>query len=138
MLRTKMLAVVVGMIATLAVTAVPAFAEFSSNSSATSGTVTTGAVVLEGGGATLECTSSAGKWTITNAQGTEVTQGKNERLAFTTFTGCTAKSSIIKGAAATVKACTLELEQDPGQIKAIGSIVTVRSEEHTSELQSLV
>src|ERR1700689_485477 len=44
MIRAKLLAVVVGMLATLAVTAVPALAEFSSNSAATKGTVKVGEI----------------------------------------------------------------------------------------------
>lgn len=122
MMRAKLLAVCTAMLAVLAVSAVPASASFQSKTTATKGNVKTGAVVLAGGGATLECTSSSGTWTILN-NGVASTQGKNEQLAFTTFTGCTAKSSLLKGATAVVKACTLELEQNPGASKALGSTV---------------
>jgi hypothetical protein len=122
MSRLKLLTVLVGMIATVALSATPAFATFQSKTGSSKGTVKTGAVVLTGGGATLECTSSSGTWTILSG-GVPATTGKNEQLAFTTFTGCTAKSSLLKGAAAVVKACTLELEQNQGENKAIGSTV---------------
>lgn len=123
MIRVKLLAVIVGMVATLAVTAVPAFAEFSSNSSATKGAGKSGAVVLEGGGATLECTSGEGEWTVLSG-GVAATQGDNLQLDIKTWTGCKAKTGIVKGVTANVKACTLELEQAAGEKTAKGSTVT--------------
>lgn len=122
MLRAKLLAVLVGMIATLAVSAVPAFAGFESNSSATKGQVKVGAITIEGGGATLTCTSAEGTWTILS-KGVASTQGKNEQLAFEKYTGCFTKSSFIKNVAAIVAPCTLEVEQAAGESKAIGGIV---------------
>ncbi len=121
MIRTKMLAVLVGMIATLAVSAVPAFAEFASNSSATKGTVKTGEIVLAGGGATLECSSGSGNWTILSG-GVASTKGKNEQLEIAAA-GCKAKSSIIKNVAGAASVCILELEQEEGKNTAVGSIV---------------
>ncbi len=64
MIRAKMLVVLAGMIATLAITAAPALAEFQSNSSSTNGQVKVGVITIEGGGATLTCTSAEGTWTI--------------------------------------------------------------------------
>jgi hypothetical protein len=122
MIRAKLLAVIVGMLATLAVTAVPALAEFSSNSAATKGTVKVGEITIEGGGATLTCTSAEGTWTILSG-GKAATKGKNEQLLFEKYTGCKTKSSLIKEAKPTVGACTLELEQAAGESKAIGAIV---------------
>jgi|GEM_PF-4963845 len=121
MIRTKMLAVLVGMIATLAVSAVPAFAEFQSNSAATKGTVKTGAIVLAGGGATLECSSGSGTWTILSG-GVASTKGKNEQLEISAA-GCKAKSSFIKEAPGTASVCVLELTQELGKETAVGSIV---------------
>jgi hypothetical protein len=122
MIRAKMLAVLAGMVATLAITAAPALAEFQSNSSATKGVVKVGAITIEGGGATLTCTSAEGTWTILSG-GVASTKGKEERLAFEKFVGCTVKSSLINGAPATVSPCTLAVEQGLGSSKAIGGIV---------------
>ena len=122
MIRAKMLVVLAGMIATLAITAAPALAEFQSNSTASKGQVKVGTINIEGGGATLTCTSAEGTWTILSG-GVASTKGKNEQLAFEKYTGCTTKSSIIKNVAATVGACTLEIEQALGESKAIGGIV---------------
>ena len=122
MTRTKLLAAFAGMVAALATSAAPAVAEFQSNSTATKGTITVGAITIEGGGATLTCTSAEGTWTILSG-GVPATQGKNQQLAFEKYTGCTAKSSLIKNVAATVGACTLELEQEAGKSTAVGSVV---------------
>ena len=107
MIRAKMLAILAGMVATLAIMAAPALAEFQSNSSSTTGAVTVGAVVIEGGGATLTCTSAAGTWTIFSAT-VPTTKGTQEKLAFEKFVGCTVKSSLIKGVSAIVSPCSLD------------------------------
>ena len=120
MIRAKMLVVLAGMIATLAITAAPALAEFQSTAS--KGQVKVGAITIEGGGATLTCTSAEGTWTIFSG-GVESTKGKEERLTFEKYTGCTVKSSLIKGVSATVGVCTLAVEQELGSSKAIGGIV---------------
>ncbi len=122
MFRAKLLAVVVGMLATLAVTAVPALAEFQSNSSATKGHVSVGAITIEGGGATLTCTSAAGTWTIYSGTA-PATKGTQEKLFFETYVGCKTKSSLIKEVTAVVAPCSLDVEQAAGKSKAIGSIV---------------
>src|SRR4029077_13663297 len=75
MIRAKMLAIFAGMLATLAVSAVPAFAEFTSKNGKASGPGKPGPVVLEGGDATLECSSAEGKGTILNASGVEALKG---------------------------------------------------------------
>jgi hypothetical protein len=120
MFRAKLLAIIVGMLATLAVTAAPAFAEFESTT--TKGQVKVGAITIEGGGATLTCTSAEGTWTILSG-GKANTKGKNEQLFFEKYAGCKTKSSFIKEAKPTVSPCTLELEQAAGESKAIGAIV---------------
>jgi hypothetical protein len=122
MIRTKMLAVLVGMIATLAVTAVPAFAEFESNSTATKGAGKGGAVVLEGGGATLECASAEGTWTVLS-NGVAAKQGKTLQLNVEKWNTCKASTSSVKGVTAEVGACILELTQAKGETKAKGAIV---------------
>ncbi len=125
MIKVKVLAVFAAMIGVLAVSAAPAFAEFKSNSSATTGAGKSGAIVLEGGGATLECTSAEGEWAIlATPGGAPATQGANMQIKTSKWNGCTAKSSIIKGVAAVVKPCVLELKQAAGETKAKGSTVT--------------
>jgi hypothetical protein len=125
MIRVKLLAVLAGMIATLAVSAAPAFAEFESLSAKVKGLGQSGPAVLEGGGATLECASTQGEWTIFSGPGgKEATKGTVMRLTINTWNGCTAKSTFAKGVKANVKECTLELEQAAGSNTAKGSTVT--------------
>jgi hypothetical protein len=121
MFRAKLLAVIAGMLATLAVTAAPAFAEFESGSTATKGTVKVGTITIEGGGATLTCTSAEGTWTILSG-GVASKKGTNEQLDFEKYTGCKVKTSLVT-ATPTMFACTLELEQAAGSKTAIGAIV---------------
>ncbi len=121
MFRAKLLAVTVGMLATLAVIAVPAFAEFESGSSSSTGTVKVGTITIEGGGATLTCTSAEGKWTILSG-GKASKKGTNEQLDFEKYTGCKVKTSLVT-VTPTMSPCTLELEQTAGKSTAIGSIV---------------
>jgi hypothetical protein len=121
MIRVKLLAVVVGMLATLAVTAVPAFAEFESNSTATKGIVKVGAITIEGGGMTLTCTSAEGTWTILSG-GKAATKGTNEQLDIEKYAGCKLKTALVT-VTPSVFPCTLELEQAAGKSTAIGSIV---------------
>lgn len=123
MMRVKLLAVLAGMIATLAVSAAPALAEFESLSAKVKGLGQSGPAVLEGGGATLECASTQGTWTIFNGA-VEATKGSVMRLNITTWNGCTAKSSIAKNVKANVKECTLELKQAAGSSTAEGATVT--------------
>ncbi|HEY7830610.1 MAG TPA: hypothetical protein VIC06_08615 [Solirubrobacteraceae bacterium] len=123
MIKAKLVAVFSVMVAVLAVSAAPAFAEFQSNTGVGHGEGNSGAVVLEGGGATLECTSAEGEWEILSG-GVEATKGTSMQIKSKKFNGCKAKSSIINGAAATVKACTFELKQAAGSTKAVGSTVT--------------
>jgi hypothetical protein len=122
MIRARLLAVIAGMLATLAVTAAPAFAEFESSSTATKGTVKVGTITIEGGGATLTCTSAEGTWTILSG-GKASKKGTNEQLLFEKFSGCKVKTSGGITATPTVFPCTLELSQEAGKNKAIGSIV---------------
>jgi hypothetical protein len=123
MIKVKIVAVFSVMIAVLAFAAAPAFAEFQSNSTKAKGLGHSGAAVLEGGGATLECASTQGGWTILSG-GAESTKGTVMQLKVTTWNGCTAKSSIAKGVKANVKECTLELTQAAGESKAKGATVT--------------
>jgi len=135
MIKAKLLAVFSAIVAVLALSAAPAFAEFQSNSSATSGTAKTGPLVIEGGGATLECTSAEGEWKIQTAgklkehekEGKQVasTKGPQQFIPLTKFNGCLAKTSEMKGLKPTVKACTLHLTQELGSTHAKGAIVNV-------------
>ncbi len=120
MFRAKLLAITVGMLATLAVTAVPAFAEFESTTS--KGNVKVGAITIEGGGATLTCTGAEGGWTIFNGT-VPSTKGKQEKLTFEKYAGCKVKTSGGITATPTVFPCSLDLEQEAGKNKAVGSIV---------------
>jgi hypothetical protein len=121
MIKAKLLAIIAGMIATLAVTAAPAFAEFQSAGSESKGKAKVGAITIEGGGATLTCTGAEGTWTILSG-GKASTKGTNEQLAFEKYSGCKVKTSQIT-ATPTVFPCTLELTQAAGKNKAVGSIV---------------
>ncbi len=125
MFRAKLLAIIVGMLATLAVTAVPAFAEFRSTNGKVTGAGKSGPVVLEGGGATLECSSAEGTGTILSGPGgKQQLKGTVMQLKTTKWNGCKAKSSEIKEAVPTVKACTLNLTQAAGEASAKGSVVS--------------
>lgn len=124
MIRVKVVAVFSVMAAVLAFAAAPAFAEFQSNSTKATGLGHSGVAVLEGGGATLECTSTQGEWKIQTKAGQEQTKGPQLKLNITTWNGCKAKTSLVKGATANVKECALDLEQLAGESKARGSTVT--------------
>ncbi|MFI5008667.1 MAG: hypothetical protein ACHQDY_00155 [Solirubrobacterales bacterium] len=119
MFRAKLLAITVGMLATLAVTAVPAFAEFESTTS--KGNVKVGTITIEGGGATLTCTSAEGGWTIFNGT-VPSTKGKQEKLTFEKYAGCKVKTNLVT-VTPTMYPCSLDLFQEAGKNKAIGAIV---------------
>ncbi len=125
MIRAKGLAIIAGMLATLAVTAVPASAEFQSTSGKETGTGTAKGIVLEGGGATLECVKAEGTGTILSGLGGKA-QLKGPVLSLETkkWNECKAKSKEIKEAKPKVKACTLNLTQAAGESKAKGSVGT--------------
>ena|ERR1700704_6021701 len=101
--RLKLVYGFVVALSAIACSAVPAFAEFQSNSSALTGTAKAGSVLLEGGGATLECTGASGKWDLLE------TPEPAEKLTITTWTGCRAKSSLVKNVAASVSTCEFVL-----------------------------
>lgn len=131
MIRAKLLAIFAGMIATLAVSAAPAFAEFESTQ--TKGAGKSGTVVLEGGGATLECTSAEGEWKIRTAgkieeqnqvKQTPTTRGPHLNLTIKKWNGCKAKTSSVKEVTAEVGECTLQLVQQEGETKAKGGVVS--------------
>jgi hypothetical protein len=122
MFRAKLLAIAVGMLATLAVSVSPAFATFKSTNEKASGPGKSGPVVLEGGGATLECTSAEGKGTIQNAEGKEALSGPTLALNTEKWNGCKAKTKGGITATPTVSACTLLLKQAAGEAKAKGSV----------------
>lgn len=123
MIKVKLLAVFAAMVAVLAVSAAPAFAEFESNNGKATGAGKSGPVVLEGGGATLECSSAEGTGTILK-QGVESTKGTVLALNTKTWSGCKAKSSSFKELTPKVKECTLKLTQAAGQSQAKGSVGT--------------
>jgi hypothetical protein len=134
MIKAKLVAVFSAIVAVLAFSAAPAFAEFESTNGTTHGLFKTGTAVLTGGGGTLSCTSTAGEWKIRTAgkieeqekEGKQVPalKGPHENLTISTWTGCnvTTKSGI--KATPTIGACTLQLEQGPGVVKAKGGIVS--------------
>lgn len=124
MIRAKMLAIFAGMIAVVAVSATPAFAEFTSTNGKATGPGKSGPVVLEGGGASLECTSAEGKGTIENAEGKEATKGPSLLLNTEKWNGCKAKTGSQKELKPTVSACTLKLKQAAGESTAKGSVVS--------------
>jgi hypothetical protein len=132
MIKAKLVAVFSAIVAVLAISAAPAFAEFESTT--THGSFKTGEVTLEGGGGTLTCTSTSGEWKIRTAGKIEeqekagkqepTTKGPHLNLTINTWNGCnvTTKSGI--KAKPTVGACTLQLEQAPGVLKAKGGVVS--------------
>jgi hypothetical protein len=135
MIKAKLLAVFPAIVAVLAFSAAPAFAEFQSNSTSTAGGAKTGALVIEGGGATLSCTSAEGEWKIQTAGllkehevGTKQlksTVGPQQFILLNKFSGCEAKTKEMSGLKPTVKACTLHLVQELGSTHAKGAIVNV-------------
>jgi hypothetical protein len=134
MIKAKLVAVFSAIIAVLAISATPAFAEFQSNSAETHGTGKSGEIVLEGGGATLNCTSADGEWKIQtkgpilehNKLGKQepTTKGPHLNLTISKWNGCKAKSKEIKEVTPTVGACTLQLEQPAGSFTAKGGVVS--------------
>ncbi len=123
MIKAKLLAVFAATIAVLAVSAAPAFAEFESKNGKASGAGKSGPIVLEGGGATLECASAEGTGTILK-QGAESLKGTVLSLNTAIWNECKAKSKEIKEAKPKVKACTLKLSQPAGNNQAKGSVAT--------------
>ncbi len=122
MFRAKLLAIAVGMLATLAVSVSPAFAEFKSTNGKTSGAGKSGPVVLEGGGATLECTSAEGKGTVENAKGEAALSGPTLELNTEKWNGCKAKTKAGITSTPTVGPCVLLLKQKAGEAEALGSV----------------
>jgi hypothetical protein len=125
MLKAKLVAIFAAMVAVLAVSATSAFAEFSSTSGKATGAGKSGKVVLEGGGATLECASAEGKGEIANSEKKEALTGDLLNLDTEKWNECKASSKEFKGLKPKVKACTLDLMQNnKGETKATGSVVT--------------
>jgi hypothetical protein len=135
MIKAKLLAVLPAIVAVLAFMAAPAFAEFQSNSNSTAGGAKTGPLVIEGGGATLECTSAEGEWKIQskgNLSEHEVGQkqvkqlkGPQQFIPLNKFSGCKAKTAEMKELKPTVKPCTLHLNQQLESPHANGAIANV-------------
>jgi hypothetical protein len=133
MIKARLVVIFATMVSVLAVSAAPAFAEFSSRTGQTKGTGKSGPIVLEGGGATLECTSAEGEWKIRgpgkiedNGQTKQVPQLKGPHLNLTIakWNACKATTSQVKGVAAEVGECTLQLVQQPQQLTAQGGVVS--------------
>jgi hypothetical protein len=133
MIKAKLVAVFSAMVAVLALSAAPALAEFQSNSNSTAGQAKTGRLVIEGGGATLECQGSEGEWKIQTAgkflehekEGKQVKslKGPQQYITFNKFIECKAKSSEFKELKPKVGTCTLHLEQALESSTATGAIV---------------
>ncbi len=96
---------------------------FDSNNGKPTGPFKSGAVIFEGGGATLECTSTEGTSTILSGS-KEAIAGKTLSQAIAKWNGCKAKSTEIKEVTPKVKACTLHLTKAGGETKAKGSLAT--------------
>jgi hypothetical protein len=135
MIKAKLLAVLPAIVAVLAFAAAPAFAEFQSNSNSTAGGAKSGPLVIEGGGATLECTSAEGEWKIQTKgkiaeqekEGKQVKalKGPQQYIPLNVFKGCTAKTKEMSGLKPVVRPCTLHLNQQLGSPHASGAIVNV-------------
>jgi hypothetical protein len=124
MMKVKLVAIFAAMVAVLAVSATSAFAEFSSTKGSSEGKGNSGKVVLEGGGATLECASAEGTGTILNSSGVKATKGPTLALDTEKWNSCKASTSSFKGLEAKVKPCTLDLKQAAGETKAKGAVAT--------------
>jgi hypothetical protein len=134
MIKAKLVTVFSAIVAVLALSAAPAFAEFQSNSNSTAGFAKTGPLVIEGGGATLECKSAEGEWKIQTAgnlkehevgtKQVKALKGPQQYITFTKFAECKAKSKEIKEAKPKVGVCTLHLTQEAGSLTALGAIVS--------------
>jgi hypothetical protein len=86
--------------------------------------VKSGPLTLEGGGATLECTSTKGQWKV-SPPGSEVTKETKFGLAIEKWNGCKASSKEIDEAKPTVKECTLRFgEVDEKALTARLSMAT--------------
>src|SRR5580658_2090242 len=124
MMKAKLVAVFAAMIAVLAVSATSAFAEFTSTNGKATGAGKSSKVVLEGGGATLECATAEGKGQIANSEKKEATKGDLLNLDTEKWNECKASSGSFKELKPKVKACTLDLMQSAGSPTATGSVVT--------------
>jgi hypothetical protein len=96
---------------------------FTSTNGKPTGAFKSGVVILEGGGATLECSSSEGTSTILSG-GKAATKGNSLSSDIEKWNGCKASTKEIKEAKPKVKACTLRLTKTTGETKARGSVAT--------------
>jgi hypothetical protein len=96
---------------------------FTATNGKPTGAFKSGKVVLEGGGATLECASSEGASTILSG-GKAATKGNTLSSNIEKWNECKASTSEIKEAKPKVKACTLRLTKATGETKAKGSVAT--------------
>jgi hypothetical protein len=96
---------------------------FNSTNGKPTGAAKGKAIILEGGGATLECTSAEGTGTIlAGFGGTQTLNGSVLQLKVTKWNECKAKSSSIKEVLPKVKACILNLKKAVGESRAKGSV----------------
>ena len=108
MTKAKILTVFVAIVAALTVSVTPAYAEFESTTGKATGLAKSGPVVLEGGGATLECTSTEDTWTILSG-GKEALKGNTSDWSINQWNGCKAKTSEIKEVAPVATKCVIRL-----------------------------
>lgn len=71
--------------------------------------IKSGPLVVEGGGATLECTSVEGVSNVSPG-GEEMTEGSTLAFIAQKWNGCTVKTSVAKGIKPSVKECLLQFE----------------------------
>ena len=100
----------------MACSAAPAMVEWSSPGETTEGIATSGAVTIEGGGATLECTGAEGKWKLPGSEGTKLTSSVEKWI------GCKGKSSQFKGVSFSLGECSFKLESAAENGLVIGSV----------------
>jgi hypothetical protein len=121
MVKAKLLMIFTGIIAALAVSAAPALAEFESTTGKATGAVKSGPVVIEGGGATLECTSAEGSGT-TLFGGKEALKGAILSILVKKWDGCKVKTKEFKELTPELGECTIHLLQGTGETTAKASV----------------
>ncbi|HEY7830162.1 MAG TPA: hypothetical protein VIC06_06315 [Solirubrobacteraceae bacterium] len=105
----------------LALLVAPAATGFQSSSTKATGLAHSGVFVLQGGGSTIECTSTEGTWGILNGT-KEATEGPQLKLNITKWNGCIMKTSVVKAVVPVIKACVLGFEENG--LEASATIVT--------------
>lgn len=121
--QAKLLAIFPVMVTALAFLTSPAFGAFKSTLGESKGSDKSGALVIEGGGGTLECSSTEGEWTILSSEEKPATKGETLSATINKWNGCKAKSSEVKEATPVVSSCTFHLLAALGSSQATATVI---------------